>query len=116
MGKIHDKILAEKSRRYILPRALNIANSTVIQQLGLDTEFGMQRLLQLLLNKIDPNGEGVRLDLNDINNAVEQSMLHGRQYFLIRGENDALFMKMGTAKEAEEARMKEEALARAARK
>lgn len=113
MGKMHDRLKQEKTRQWVLPRTLSLANSTIIQQLGLDTEYGVQRLLQLMLNKLDPEGKGIRITLDDINNAVEQAITHGRQYFLIAGRDNGLDLKMGTAEEAEAQRKEQEALAAA---
>lgn len=88
-----------KATRYVIPQAEHLAGSTVIQQMGLDTEMGLQRLLQILLIKFDPGGYGIRVTLNDLNKVAAAMVEKKRNTMLVRGEDDAVFLKMATAEE-----------------
>lgn len=85
-------------RPFIMPKAKHANGSTVIQQIGLDTPMGVQRLLMLLLSKLDPQGNGVTISLDDINHAVATTapppLGVGKANMLIRGENDELLLKL----------------------
>jgi hypothetical protein len=83
-------------KRYILPKAEHIAGATIIQQLGLDTEMGLQRMLQIMLVKMDPESKGITISLDDINHAYKVTMEQSRKNWLVKGEADAIFMKMCT--------------------
>lgn len=81
---------------YILPQAEHLAGATVIQQMGLDSQMGMQRLLMILLDKLDPEGKGVTLTLQDLNHAIHSTLTERRSEMLIRGESDQILLQLCT--------------------
>lgn len=83
----------------VVPQAEHAHGSTVIQQMGLDTELGVQRLLLLLMVKVDPENKGFNITLSDINNALKTVVVDAKPDILIYGHNDKVFLKMVDAKE-----------------
>ena len=88
-----------KTEDYIVPQATHIAGSTVIQQLGLDTPMGLQRMLMIILSKLDPESNGITITLEDINRSIDVQVKQGRDKWLVNGINDQIFMKMCTKEE-----------------
>lgn len=90
--------------KHVVPRGESLHGSTVIQQLGLDTEMGLQRILQILTDKIDPESKGFYITLADINHAVETMVTHRRSEWLILGEDDQIYFRLCTPEEIAEVR------------
>jgi hypothetical protein len=82
----------------ILPKSRHARGSTVIQQMGLDTPMGVQRLMMILLAKLDPESNGINITLEDLNRAVsitaDAPLGMGKANLLVRGKDDALFLKL----------------------
>jgi hypothetical protein len=107
MGKINDRFKT-KQHEFIVPQATHIAGATVIQQLGLDTPMGLQRLLMIMLSKLDPESKGIFITLEDINRSIEVQVTNGRDQWLVKGEKDQIYMRMCTLAEIAQTQLHEE--------
>lgn len=73
-------------------RARDLAGASVSQQLGLNTPEGVQRLIMILLAKLDPDNQGVFISIPDLNMIIPK--LVERPNLVVLGEKDQLFLKL----------------------
>jgi hypothetical protein len=81
----------DMKKNMVLPRVLK--NASIIQQLGLDTEKGFQRLFMILLHYADPERKGITLDLDTINVIVDKMANKHQNQLLVEGKDDKIFIK-----------------------
>jgi hypothetical protein len=96
MGKMHDKFKDLNMKRHAYINSRDLAGASVIQQTGLDTPEGLQRMISILLHKMDPEGKGVILTLEDMQKYADAAILEGRVNMLVNGLNDHLLFKLCT--------------------
>jgi len=84
--------MTDMKKAAIPPRVLN-PDSTIIQQLGLNTPLGMQRLIMMLVHKLDPQGTGAVLTEADIRSFVD-TVTSGRKNISVIGQNNSLHLKL----------------------
>lgn len=96
MGKMHDKFKNKDMKRHAIINSRDVAGASIIQQTGLNTPEGMQRMFNILLHKMDPKGKGVIVTLADLQNYAETSVIHGKQNTMVYGQFDSILFKLCT--------------------
>lgn len=81
----------DMKKNMVLPRL--IGQASVIQQLGLDTPQGVQRLLMMLLHYADPESKGIVFDIPTINKIIHKMVDEHKNNLSLIGEDDKLIIK-----------------------
>jgi hypothetical protein len=78
----------------VQPQAPNVINpsATIIQQLGLHTGEGLQRLCMLLVNRLDPQGHGILVTEKDVQEFAAVLTNEGRRHMAVVGMGNTGFV------------------------